>query len=263
MAMRSFVWNPSAVARALGVSTIMLVLASIAGQLCKYVLGHGSVYGLVPFFYVDAEANLPTAFSVGLLLFAATLLAQVTRDQRRRGAPDVARWALLSAGFVVMAFDEGVSLHERLTPPLGRLLGDGPLGVLHFAWIVPGTALVAVLAVFFRRFLLGLPARTRGRFLLAAALYLGGALGVEALGGAYDRSHGDQNLIYSMLATVEETLEMIGVIVLIHALLVCRLASAAIGTRIGREEGGCHDVRPIHDAVVGDAAAARRTRVGR
>jgi hypothetical protein len=55
--------------------------------------------------------------------------------------------------------------------------------------------------------------------MIAAALYIGGAVGLELVGGRYAEMHGLKNLTYSMIATAEETLEMAGVIVFIYALL--------------------------------------------
>jgi hypothetical protein len=49
-------------------------------------------------------------------------------------------------------------------------------------------------------------------------VFVFGALGMEMVGGAYFDSHGSQNVTYVALQTVEEILEMVGIIVFIHAL---------------------------------------------
>jgi hypothetical protein len=54
---------------------------------------------------------------------------------------------------------------------------------------------------------------------VAAILYIGGAIGVELIGGRYAELHGEENWTYSMITTVEESLEMAGLIVFIWALL--------------------------------------------
>ena len=124
-----------------------------------------------------------------------------------------------------MAFDEAFAFHERLIDPICLLLGDRHLGVFYYGWVIPGIALVIAVALIFMRFLLRLPSGTRRSFLLAALLYLGGSLGVELIGGAYEESHGRENLRYSMIATVEESLELAGLIVFIYALLAYISAS--------------------------------------
>ncbi|MFZ2052894.1 MAG: hypothetical protein WAU81_01735 [Candidatus Aminicenantales bacterium] len=54
---------------------------------------------------------------------------------------------------------------------------------------------------------------------VAAVFYTAGAIGAEMIGGYYAGLHGSRNLDYRMIATVEEGLEMAGVIVFIYALL--------------------------------------------
>jgi hypothetical protein len=118
-----------------------------------------------------------------------------------------------------MAIDEAFQFHERLNIPVGTLLGDGSLGIFYFPWVIPGIALVSVLGLYFLRFLLHLPAATGLSFLMAATLYIGGAIGVELIGSSHAELHGYENLTYSMIATLEESLEMAGLIVFIWALL--------------------------------------------
>lgn len=219
MAINQISLNPSAIARILGAVAFLLVLASIGGQFSRFALGHDYLKGLVPLFYIDAEQNIPTYFTVLLMLFAALLLAIIAVLNRKQRIPHVSKWAILSFGFLFMAYDEAFQVHERLISPVRTLLSDSNLGVFYFAWVIPGIALVLVLGLFFLRFLLHLPATARLRFLMAATFYIGGAIGVELIGGRYTELHGSQNWTYSMIATVEESLEMAGLIVFIWALL--------------------------------------------
>lgn len=212
--------NPSAVARVLGVVAFLLVIASIGGQFSKFVLGHAHLKGLVPLFYIEAEQNIPTYFSLLLTLFAALLLAVIAVLNGKQRIPHVSKWVILSFGFLFMAYDEAFQVHERLISPIRKLLGDSNLGVFYFAWVIPGIGLVFVLGLFFLRFMLHLPVTARLRFLMAAIIYIGAAIGVELIGGRYAALHGQQNWTYSMIATVEEGLEMAGLIVFIRALLI-------------------------------------------
>lgn len=205
--------------RLLGAVAFLLVLLSAGGQFLKFALGDAYLKGFVPLFYVDQEHNIPTYFSVFLILIAAVLLAVVATMNRKQQTPHVAKWTVLSFGFVLMALDEAFQFHERLNVPVGRLLGDGSLGVFYFPWTIPAIALVCVLGLFFLQFLLHLPAKTRFRFLLAAFVYVGGAIGVELIGSRHAELHGYENWLYSAIVTVEESLEMGGLIVFIWALL--------------------------------------------
>jgi cellulose synthase/poly-beta-1,6-N-acetylglucosamine synthase-like glycosyltransferase len=203
----------------LGVVAYLLVVLSIGGQFSKFMLGHAFLTGLASLFYVDMEHNIPTYFSVLLILFATFLLAVISILNGKQRQPHFSKWAILSVGFLFMAFDEAFQIHERLNIPVGTLLGDGSLGIFYFAWVIPGIALVFVLGLFFLRFLLHLPAMTRFSFLMAATLYIGGAIGVELIGSSHAELHGYENWTYSMIATLEESLEMAGLIVFIWALL--------------------------------------------
>jgi len=218
--------RPLAVARALGMAAFLLVLASLSleelrfltgDDLLTFLTGREHSYGLRGLFSLDNEHNIPALFSACLLLFAALLLLVVTLHERNRGARDVGRWAILSAGFLLMAIDESMSMHERLIEPTRLLLGPGNLGIFYFAWVIPGLALVLVLGAFFLPFLLRLPAATRFIFILAAALYLGGAIGMELVDGRYRELHGTE-MGYHLLVAVEEGLEMAGAIVFIYGL---------------------------------------------
>lgn len=55
--------------------------------------------------------------------------------------------------------------------------------------------------------------------MLAAAIYLGGAIGFELVGGQHVELHGEENLTYSVITTIEESLEISGLIFFIWALL--------------------------------------------
>lgn len=227
--MASLWLNPSAVARALGAAAFILVVLHLAGQFSKLALGHGSLKGLVPLFNLSAEQNIPAYFSVLLILLAALILAGIAAINHGQNMPHTSKWTLLSIGFLCMAFDEAFSIHERLMVPLrammgvsdavGTVKGEVVLGIFYYAWVIPGMVIVLLLGLYFLRFLLYLPARTRYRFLCAAVLYVGGAIGFELIGGAYAEVHGYDNWTYTIIATTEEALEMAGVICFIWALL--------------------------------------------
>lgn len=193
------------------------------GQLIKYVGGHDYVYGLLPLantlFNVDREQNITTLFSVFLLLCSAVLLAVFALTKRQQRDPDLSRWAILTCGFLYLAIDEAWSFHEMLNEPVRGLLGRDNLSIFYFAWAIPAMAGVLTFALFFLGFLLRLPLTTRLSFVGAGSLYLGGAVGIEMIGGRYAEVHGLENLTYQLIAHAEESLEMAGIIVFIYALL--------------------------------------------
>lgn len=213
--------NPASIARALGLMAFVLILASTLTQSANYLTGYNSglFSKLVKIFSTDLELNVPNFFSMLILALAALLLGFITVLKRKQAASYVLHWAVLSLGFLLMAFDEIVSAHERTVEPLRAVLGGENLGIFYFAWVVPGIALVLFLAFFFLKFWLSLPKKPRLAFLIAAVFYIGGAIGMELVGGNYFELHGKDNLNYIFLTTIEESFEMTGVIVFIRALL--------------------------------------------
>jgi hypothetical protein len=85
--------------------------------------------------------------------------------------------------------------------------------------VIPGGVLVLAFCGAYLRFFLDLAPRFQRLFGAAGLLYVGGALGVEMLGARHADLHGLDNLAYRMYQTVEESLEMFGLVLLIGALL--------------------------------------------
>lgn len=214
---------PSALAWRLALVALLLMAGNIGLQLLRlhwhyeYFSGLALARVLVD---LDGENNLPALFSTALLLSASVLLALIARLERHDGAPDATKWTLLAIGFLLMGMDEALALHEHLIAPLRALLGGRQLGIFYFAWVIPGIVLVAALGAFFLPFLSRLPRSTAVAFVLAAAIYLGGALGVELVEGWWREGHGHRNAVYHLLVSLEEGMEMLGTVFFIHALLL-------------------------------------------
>ena len=199
--------------------TGLLIIASVAGQIMKYMGGHDTVFGLVPLFNVSKEQNIPTLFSVLLLISCSVLLSLIFYLHRKQEAGLKMYWATLATGFAYMAIDEFTQLHESVGISFIPLIGDHSRGFLYYSWVIPAFALMVFLASFFSSFLFKLPKTTRISFIIAGIIYLTGLLGIEMLGGSYHELHGKENLTYSLISTLEESLEMLGLILFIRALL--------------------------------------------
>lgn len=130
-------------------------------------------------------------------------------------------WKSLSLVFFVLAIDEAVMIHESTIPKIGRWLMPSfkMSGFLSFAWVIVGAVFVLVLLLTYWKFIFSLPSKTKFLFILSAIIYLAGVIGVESIGGWYADLYGYQNHTYSTIATFEEALEMLGVLVFIYALL--------------------------------------------
>ena len=198
-----------------------LVVLNLAAHLFTAVTGHDHVRGLIPLLDLDLESNLPSLYGAFLLLAAAALVALQAAILHARRGPDRQLWTGLALVLLAMAFDEVASAHELLTEPMRELLGAGRPRILHFAWIVPGALAAAAFAWLYRGFFARLPDPVRPRVLLAALVYLGGAVGVEMVGGYYAAANSTGTFVYkALLVGLEEGLEMAGVILFIGAMLL-------------------------------------------
>jgi hypothetical protein len=201
---------------------IVVIFANITA--ISYITWDSHAYQpLFLLFYLDAEQNVPSFFSSCLLLLAALLLSAITLIEKDKVSSYLAsRWKILSCGFFLMAMDEIVCFHEKLVGLrriLFNLLGNDSFKILSVTWVITAIPILVCLIIFFWKFLLHLPPITRSTFVLSAIIYLGGCIGVELVGLYYSDGYKIQDSNYYMLVTVEESLEMLGVIVFIQSLL--------------------------------------------
>lgn len=214
----TFTITPRAV-RILGYAIAGLLVLHLGTLFARFVLGRETMLGLVPLFDFNEEGNVPTLFTT-LLLLACAGLAFLVGVARRAGAGrEGAYWLFLAAVFIFMGVDESMNIHEQLVTPVQEALG-GTSGALFFAWVIPYGLAVLLLGLVYLRFVWRLPARVRALIFLAGGLYVAGALGMEIVGGEYlDWHGGERDVIFALMATVEETLEMVGLAVFVLALL--------------------------------------------
>jgi len=204
---------------------IFRALLILAGGLAVVNLGLQAVHFLTPLeiprlvhlFDLAREGNVPTWVQSNTLLACGALTALIAAAEWRRRSMFSVHWMLTALFCVYLSADEAASIHEMTVEPLRDAFHTS--GLLFYPWIVIGLAVSAAIAVAARRFLAHLPSRTRRTVILASIVYVAGAIGVEALGGMYAETHGQRNLGYGMITTIEETLEMVGMSIAVLALL--------------------------------------------
>jgi hypothetical protein len=211
--------GPARAARWLALATAAVVGSCVLVTSLSIVLGRPSMFGLGPIFDLNREASIPAGYSALLLLSSAILLALIARIERSREGRLWFYWAVLPLGFVYLAVDELVAIHEKLNRPLQDLLGASRDTT---TWVIAGALGALAAGAFFLPFLRALPARPAARFVLAGAVYVGSAVGLETVatqlgydaagGGGYDWA------TLGMVA-LEEGGEMAGVALFIWALL--------------------------------------------
>jgi len=200
----------------------ILVLLHMSMQFCdsRNVCGAWTEVSLKRRYIFDlsGEGNIPTWFSVVQL--AATSLALfatffIHKDRRKGRLP----WLMLGALFLYLSLDEATDLHGLWinAAPEGMSLQVARSG---FDWVLPGSILVLLVSLSFLPWLVRLPRRTAVLFFIAAATYVFGGMGLEAVGAfTYLAEANSSNILYALVATAEEALEMIGVTIMLYAVL--------------------------------------------
>ncbi len=159
------------------------------------------------FFDVASEGNLWTWANVAVLVSAANAHLACALFYRERDRSNFQGWLASSVILLALSLDDLVSLHERLEN-IGKLAGGGT-GLLHFAWIIPGAFIAALIAVLF----LALIVRLRGwpKFYLAAGvgLFFFGAIVLESISGLIFTHYGP-SAAYVLAFHVEEMIEAVG-----------------------------------------------------
>jgi hypothetical protein len=177
-------------------------------------------------FDLDAERNLGAWFSSGLMLLiglAAVILA------RHSGCGQRISWRIIAVIFVLMSLDETAGFHEVMDAPLREHFALN--GFLYNPWVFAGALFVAAFALYMIPFLLSLPRSIARIFVAAGAIYVGGALGLEPVDAWAESTYGAGSSSQFLTTTIEETMEMLGLSVFLHGLL---LAMQKLGLRLSK-----------------------------
>lgn len=196
----------------------LTVISLFTYQLVQMGERHGG-YGLntiIRLFNVDNEANIPTWYSSIALFAVAALVVYIVRLKPRRDRY-LWHWKVLAAAFIYLSLDEFAQLHEMVNSPIREAFNTD--GFLYYPWVVLAVLCLIVFVAVFARFLWHLPARTRWLFICAGAVFVSGAIVIEALSSYYETEYGIRSLSYQLAMTAEEFCEMTGVAVFIYALL--------------------------------------------
>ncbi len=208
---------PQKTSRFLLLIVLGLVLANLIVQFSLYFLpDYPFKNSFIELFDIDGERNVAALYSSSALLFCSILLAIIALF--KKGDRYVYHWRVLSIIFLFLSLDEAISIHEKMIPALRSTLNAG--GFLYYTWVIPGSIFVLVCLLGFWKFLTYLPTKIRRLFLIAGTLFVAGSIGIELVGGYYHDLYGQHNINYLFSTTMEESLEMLGIVVFIYALLL-------------------------------------------
>jgi hypothetical protein len=159
---------------------------------------------------ISNERN-PSTWFAGMQLGAAALVAWLLGRLAAGSRAERVNWYVLAAALGFMSLDEVGTVHEHF--------GALPLPTVgERAWVLVGVLLAAAVAWRLLPFVVGLPPRLRLALIGGGALFLLGAVGVEEVAGRWLVDHGPDRTFY-LISTIEEDLELLGVLWVLSRLL--------------------------------------------
>jgi hypothetical protein len=149
--------------------------------------------------------------------FAAVLLAicgklAIQNDQR-----NIKHWFILAIIFFLMSIDAAVSFHEISVKPLRNTFQLE--GIFYYSWVLIAAPITLLVGLFYLPFLWRLPRGTAIGFVVAGAIFVGGALGTEFAAGFIATASGLESMAYKVVAALQEFMESLGLTIFISILL--------------------------------------------
>lgn len=201
--------------------TLGFATIAVAADMIMRSLDDSFLYSFLRRFRLNSEASLPAMWATCLLLLNAVLFAAIWLRESYFRSNWRHHWLFLSITFIFLAYDEAARVHEKL-PSFARELMPilGAPEMLDPDWVVFGIlfVLVAVMGFAYVRFVFALPWAVRISVIVAAVLFVGGALLVDRVAELMLELGGDTPA-YGLTLQLEEFMEKLGQIVLTYALL--------------------------------------------
>jgi len=180
--------------------------------------GYHHFYGIGKF-YFDLEESVPTYFSSIILLIAAVLLAIIWHVKSKSSDVYSIHWMILSILFTILSVDEIAGFHEIIIDPLNSSYHLS--GYWRFSWVIPALIFVLFFTISYLKFLNALSTKYRNGFIFSGFLYVLGAVGIEMISAKLFINDivSANDLQYNLVITLEESFEMIGIMIFITVLL--------------------------------------------
>ena len=198
------------------ITTIILNLLGLLRNIFEYVLKFEYGTELLEVFNLNEEQNIPAWYSSVILLFCGVIIYIISLDKKNSQDRFYRHWLWLSVIFFYLSLDESISIHEEFKL---RFLFDKDHILYNDSWVFVLGILVAIFVFAYRRFLQHLPKTTRKMFIISGCIYVFGSMGMEIVGSFTQEFYGKASIVHAMATTIEEFLEMIGIVVFIHTLL--------------------------------------------
>lgn len=217
---QSIVIKPDLVLQILVQTLAVLIPLGLLGGYLRISGYYDDWWWYIHVFDMEYESSFATLLTViCMLLCVLTLIAN--GESSRDDKPVWIRWSwhLLALVFCYLAFDEAFRVHEYAI--LHWQFNYDFLDFLYYPWVLPYLIFAATVAIIYIPFLLKIPRNIAVRMVIAGACYVGGAAGVEIIQALEDRaSQSTETIPYMLYYTVEESMELMGIFLFLHALLL-------------------------------------------
>lgn len=239
--------NIDTVVRVLTGIVAFLITMGIAVALIRTYTPYKTAMGVIQLFHMDRERTLTSHFSSLDLGFSSLLLGFIARIKKQLFDKYWMHWAALAVGFMFLSLDENIGIHELIT----RLLQDNQVGSMlppHYFTTMIGISVVVPVFLAYRSFLKSLPRKVGLQFIISGVVFAVGAFGFELIGGYID-SHPQvwPRGFYRSIVILEESMELIGIVLFVKALLLYIKSLAHVSPLLG-----LLDEASVHADVVTD-----------
>ena len=199
------------------VAIVILLFLHVLTQIYNYYYQNSYTIFLENQFNITNEWNIPTFVTIIYWLINAALFFIISTNKTYSFSTGL-KWKVLSLVFLVLAADEYRGYHELISGHLREYFNLH--GIFFYAWVIPYGMVFIILSIFFFPALKLLNKDTRILFYLSAIVFLSGSIGLEMLEGwITDNGYESQIILFNIIETIEETLELIGLAILTSACL--------------------------------------------
>jgi hypothetical protein len=200
--------------RVLIATVAALIVLTFVAQLLKHAK---LLPSMTRFFDSDVKLNFPSVFKELALVVSALGVWLIARAARADGDRWATHWLVLAVVVALLTLDEMTYGHQSVSSVLeGHFTFGGPL---YFAWVIVYLPLALAACIVLARFWWSLPPGLRWSFACAAVLFGGGSGGVELVKSSIASDEGVRSLHFYLAAAASDSLEMVGLTVLLLTVL--------------------------------------------
>ncbi len=215
-------WHTVWIPVALAAFSVLLAVTSVLVLSLDWRFSGAINPAIIRFVDLNGEANLPAWFGTLLWLVAALLAFAIWQEHRVNGCGHGAYWIGMVPLFLFLSLDEAAMIHEAVGAAISERIIPTGVFAYTYAWVLFGLVFVAFVGVIYLRLLTKLRGTFARSFIFSAIVFISGAVVVESTGAAFENGMltgmpFDQS--WARMIAYEETLEMLGVILLIRTLL--------------------------------------------